>query len=134
MEPKIQSTGAAIMSETDTAKRDQADQGATSMIASAGPPSSPTDSGERPRGKRRRVGHVVRVKARRSPAPAPGPSLPKAPEPAKSSGSDFAGANLTLKQKLAEVRRRISYIQKRGGHNERYNYSYVTAADLAGAV
>jgi len=40
---------------------------------------------------------------------------------------------LTLKQKLAEVRRRISYIQKRG-HNERYNYSYVTAADLAGAV
>jgi hypothetical protein len=40
---------------------------------------------------------------------------------------------LTLKQKLAEVRRRISYIQKRG-HNERFNYSYVTAADLAGAV
>jgi hypothetical protein len=40
---------------------------------------------------------------------------------------------LTLKQKLAEVRRRISYVQKRG-HNERYNYSYVTAADLAGAV
>jgi hypothetical protein len=38
-----------------------------------------------------------------------------------------------LKQKLAEVRRRISYIQKRG-HNERFNYSYVTAADIAGAV
>ena len=40
---------------------------------------------------------------------------------------------LNLKQKLAEVRRRISYIQKRG-HNERFNYSYVTAADIAGAV
>jgi len=39
----------------------------------------------------------------------------------------------SLKQKLAEVRRRISYIQKRG-HNERFNYSYVTAADIAGAV
>lgn len=38
-----------------------------------------------------------------------------------------------LKQKLAEVRRRIGYIQKRG-HNERFNYSYVTAADIAGAV
>ena len=38
-----------------------------------------------------------------------------------------------LKQKLAEVRRRICYIQKRG-HNERFNYSYVTAADIAGAV
>src|SRR5882757_5089135 len=30
---------------------------------------------------------------------------------------------LNLKQKLAEVRRRISYVQKRG-HNERFNYSY----------
>jgi hypothetical protein len=39
----------------------------------------------------------------------------------------------SLKQKLAEVRRRICYIQKRG-HNERFNYSYVTAADIAGAV
>ncbi len=40
---------------------------------------------------------------------------------------------LNLRQKLAEVRRRIGYIQKRG-HNERFNYSYVTAADIAGAV
>jgi hypothetical protein len=31
------------------------------------------------------------------------------------------------------VRRRIGYVQKRG-FNERNNYSYVTAADLAGAV
>ncbi len=40
---------------------------------------------------------------------------------------------MNLHQKLAEVRRRIGYIQKRG-HNERFNYSYVTAADIAGAV
>jgi hypothetical protein len=40
---------------------------------------------------------------------------------------------LNLRQKLAEVRRRLGYIQKRG-HNERFNYSYVTAADIAGAV
>jgi len=40
---------------------------------------------------------------------------------------------LSLRQKLAEVRRRIGYVQKRG-FNERNNYSYVTAADLAGAV
>jgi len=40
---------------------------------------------------------------------------------------------LNLRQKLAEVRRRIGYVQKRG-HNERSNYSYVTAADIAGSV
>jgi ERF superfamily len=40
---------------------------------------------------------------------------------------------MNLRQKLAEVRRRIGYIQKRG-HNERFNYRYVTAADIAGAV
>jgi len=40
---------------------------------------------------------------------------------------------LNLRQKLAEVRRRIGYVQKRG-FNEHNNYSYVTAADLAGAV
>jgi ERF superfamily len=40
---------------------------------------------------------------------------------------------LNLRQKLAEVRRRIGYVQKRG-FNERNNYSYVTAADLAGSV
>jgi hypothetical protein len=42
-------------------------------------------------------------------------------------------APLNLRQKLALVRRRLGYIQKRG-HNELHNYSYVTAADLAGAV
>ncbi len=43
------------------------------------------------------------------------------------------GAPLTLRQKLAVVRRRIAYIQKRG-RNELHDYTYVTAADIAGAV
>jgi len=42
-------------------------------------------------------------------------------------------AQLNLRQKLAVVRRRIAYVQKRG-HNQRHNYRYVTAADIAGAV
>jgi len=40
---------------------------------------------------------------------------------------------MNLREKFAEVRRRLGYVQKRG-HNERHNYSYVTAADLAGSV
>jgi hypothetical protein len=40
---------------------------------------------------------------------------------------------LSLKQKLAEVRRRIGQIEKRGINHEG-NYRYVRAADLAGAV
>ena len=40
---------------------------------------------------------------------------------------------LNLREKFAEVRRRLGYVQKRG-HNERHNYNYVTAADLAGSV
>jgi hypothetical protein len=40
---------------------------------------------------------------------------------------------LNIRQKFAEVRRRIGYIQKRG-RNDRFNYSYVTAADIAGAI
>ena len=50
-------------------------------------------------------------------------------------GTGFAApmfAQLSLRQKLAVVRRRIAYMQKRG-RNERKNYNYVTAADLAGA-
>jgi hypothetical protein len=42
-------------------------------------------------------------------------------------------AQLNLRQKLAVVRRRIAYVQKRG-HNPRFNYNYVTAADIVGAV
>ena len=40
---------------------------------------------------------------------------------------------LSLKQKLAEVRRRIGQIEKRGINHEG-NYNYVRAADLSGAV
>jgi hypothetical protein len=40
---------------------------------------------------------------------------------------------MNLREKFAEVRQRLGYIQKRG-HNERHHYSYVMAADLAGAV
>jgi hypothetical protein len=44
-----------------------------------------------------------------------------------------AADQMTLRQKLGEVRRRIGYIQKRG-YNERHNYNYVAAADIAGTV
>jgi len=59
------------------------------------------------------------------------PIEPIAPVPTSPATEDFV--RLNLRQKLAEVRRRIGYIQKRG-HNERFNYSYVTAADIAGSV
>ena len=64
---------------------------------------------------------------------------PKTTATAQPSGDAANGAapeapvQLNLRQKLAEVRRRIGYVQKRG-HNERFNYSYVTAADIAGSV
>jgi len=45
----------------------------------------------------------------------------------------FEAVQMTLRQKLGEVRRRIGYIQKRG-YNERNDYNYVAAADIAGAV
>ncbi len=57
----------------------------------------------------------------------------KARADSRNGAASAAPVQLNLRQKLAEVRRRISYIQKRG-HNERFNYSYVTAADIAGAV
>jgi ERF superfamily len=45
----------------------------------------------------------------------------------------IAFPQLNLRQKLAVVRRRLVYVQKRG-YNPRFNYNYVTAADIAGAV
>jgi hypothetical protein len=53
--------------------------------------------------------------------------------PAGDAAKPATAIQLNLRQKLAEVRRRIGYVQKRG-FNERNNYSYVTAADLAGSV
>ncbi len=66
------------------------------------------------------------------------PSVETTPGDQSSSSAENGAASevpvqLNLRQKLAEVRRRIGYIQKRG-HNERFNYSYVTAADIAGSV
>jgi hypothetical protein len=40
---------------------------------------------------------------------------------------------LNLRQKLAQVRREVGYIQKRG-KNELHDYSYAMAADIAGAI
>ena len=55
--------------------------------------------------------------------------LPNGTSPELESRAD----QMTLRQKLGEVRRRIGYIQKRG-YNERHNYNYVAAADIAGTV
>jgi hypothetical protein len=48
-------------------------------------------------------------------------------------GLESQADQMTLRQKLGEVRRRIGHIQKRG-YNERHHYNYVAAADIAGAV
>ncbi len=64
---------------------------------------------------------------------AEGPSVVEASAPTSNIAPSEAPLRLNLRQKLAEVRRRIGYVQKRG-HNERQNYSYVTAADIAGSV
>jgi len=64
-------------------------------------------------------------------AEARAPIEPNPPTPNSPATED--SGRLNLRQKLAEVRRRIGYIQKRG-HNERFNYNYVTAADIAGSV
>ena len=65
--------------------------------------------------------------------PAEAPPAVEASAPTSNIASPKDLIRLNLRQKLAEVRRRIGYIQKRG-HNERHNYSYVTAADIAGSV
>jgi len=65
--------------------------------------------------------------------PAEAPPAVQASAPTSNIASPEDPIRLNLRQKLAEVRRRIGYVQKRG-RNERHNYSYVTAADIAGAV
>jgi hypothetical protein len=86
--------------------------------------------------KKNRSGSQLRLQATRATtapkrAETPPPLEPGAPTRVDAPIED--SARLNLRQKLAEVRRRIGYIQKRG-HNERFNYSYVTAADIAGSV
>jgi len=65
--------------------------------------------------------------------PTAGPTAVETSIPTFDVAAPEAPVQLNLRQKLAEVRRRIGYVQKRG-HNERFNYSYVTAADIAGSV
>ncbi len=99
-------------------------QGATSDRSHPTMGSESTGPHEVKPGRERDGGSVCDASTRSSPAGALEMSAPRAL---------IRTENLNLKEKLAEVRRRISYIQKRG-HNERFNYSYVTAADIAGAV
>ncbi len=49
------------------------------------------------------------------------------------SGAEPSAPALNLRQKLAQVRRELGYIQKRG-KNELHDYSYAMAADIAGAI
>jgi ERF superfamily len=86
------------------------------------------------RGARRRPGHCRRASGPQ-PRPTTGAFHRRGGEQL-SIGGPFSESNpqeLNLREKFAEVRRRLGYVQKRG-HNERHNYSYVTAADLAGSV
>jgi ERF superfamily len=82
----------------------------------------------------RKTQHVLQVVSG-----APESASPEALQRAEAVGRAVDGevpenrGRLNLRQKFAEVRRRIGYVQKRG-HNERFNYSYVTAADIAGAI
>jgi len=71
-------------------------------------------------------------RARKTDAVAKAPAFGYSPT-LNDTAADDETPRLNLRRKLAEVRRRIGYVQKRG-FNERNNYSYVTAADLAGAV
>jgi hypothetical protein len=81
------------------------------------------------RPRARRNGRAVRGGSPR----ARGGSRTDAAPPQQASPDSMTFARLNLRQKLAVVRRRIGYLQKRG-HNPHFNYSYVTAADIAGAV
>jgi len=82
-------------------------------------------------GRKQQTLQAVSAKPEAHPAQAP-PAV-EASAPTSNIASPEDPIRLNLRQKLAEVRRRIGYLQKRG-HNERFNYSYVTAADIAGSV
>jgi hypothetical protein len=100
---------------------------------------------DKPNGNSKRIqqkhlNHGRKQQAFRKDSAAPQPLSPETTasprhcaDAANTGGASEAPVQLNLRQKLAEVRRRIGYVQKRG-HNERFNYSYVTAADIAGSV
>ena len=54
-------------------------------------------------------------------------------EGSRQAAAESSAPALNLRQKLAQVRREVGYIQKRG-KNELHNYSYAMAADIAGAI
>ncbi len=82
-------------------------------------------------GRKPQAQQMVSAKPEARPAEAP-PAVETSSSISNVAASEDS-VRLNLRQKLAEVRRRIGYVQKRG-HNERFNYSYVTAADIAGSV
>jgi len=90
---------------------------------------------QRPTGRRRKKGARDAIGATKPGTDEPSGGVirnqPALLASARVNGNHHDLVQLNLRQKLAEVRRRIGYIQKRG-FNERNNYSYVTAADLAG--
>src|ERR1019366_4575529 len=88
---------------------------------------------KRNRGSGRKQQALQMVTAKPEERPAAAPIAVDTSAPTSNIASPEDPIRLNLRQKLAEVRRRIGYVQKRG-RNERHNYSYVTAADIAGAV
>jgi len=88
----------------------------------------------RVRNNGRKAQRVLQVESATSESASPEtPAGPKTGGAAANGGAAENPVRPNLRQKLAEVRRRIDYVQKRG-HNELCNYSYVTAADIAGAI
>jgi hypothetical protein len=82
--------------------------------------------------KSRRSGRAIRVGPFRDPVALRDGAERQEPQDSATL-KPIAFAQLNLRQKLAVVRRRLVYVQKRG-YNPRFNYNYVTAADIAGAV
>ncbi len=85
----------------------------------------PKSNGEKPKGR------APREASRSTAANA---ATSSSPSSSRVPAIEFrAPDQMTLRQKLGEVRRRIGYFRKRG-HNQLHDYSYVTAADIAGTI
>jgi ERF superfamily len=93
-------------------------------------PETQREAGAAPMPSKQRGGNGLRVTGRRT---RKGQERPGVIPDQLFSDEQLNRQELNLREKFAEVRRRLGYVQKRG-HNERHNYSYVTAADLAGSV
>ncbi len=107
-------------------------------VRERGQPDAPTEAPTAGRKRGRRRANVAKANGCGTDADPKGSVHPSGtPAPIANGTSrvlEFCAAEqMTLRQKLGEVRRRIGYIQKRG-YNERHNYNYVAAADIAGIV